>query len=69
MNVQNKNLNDAKASKRDEFYTQLPDIEKELKYYKGHFRDKVVLCNCDDPHISNFVRYFFDNFDRLGLKS
>lgn len=68
MNVQNKNLNAVRASKKDEFYTQLPDIEKELKYYKAHFRDKVVLCNCDDPHISNFFRYFCDNFDQLGLQ-
>lgn len=64
----NKGLRIAKAGKRDEFYTQLTDIEKELKYYTSFFRDKVVLCNCDDPRISNFFRYFALNFKRLGLK-
>lgn len=63
-----KNLHSAKAVKQDEFYTQLSDIEKELKYYKKHFKGKVVLCNCDDPRISNFFRYFSLNFEKLGLK-
>ena len=66
--VLNKNLNIAKASKKDEFYTQLSDIEKELRHYKNFFKDKVVLCNCDDPRISNFFHYFSYNFEQLGLK-
>lgn len=64
----NKNLHAAKRAKNDEFYTQLPDIEKELRYYKEYFNDKVVLCNCDDPHISKFFHYFSYNFEYLGLK-
>jgi hypothetical protein len=64
----NKNLHSAKSSKKDEFYTQLSDIEKELKNYKPHFKDKVVFCNCDDPRISNFFHYFSFNFEKLGLK-
>ena len=58
----------AKKSKNDEFFTQRVDIERELKYYATHFRGKVVYCNCDDPSISNFFKYFYDNFERLGLK-
>ena len=54
--------------KKDEFYTQLCDIENELQYYTAHFKDKVVLCNCDDPRKSNFFHYFAYNFERLGLK-
>lgn len=64
----NKLLQKAKKSKSDEFYTQLCDIENELKYYKSHFDGKVVFCNCDDPRISNFFKYFSSNFDDLGLK-
>jgi hypothetical protein len=64
----NKNLNKARNSKEDEFYTQLSDIEKELKHYKKHFKDKVVYCNCDDPRVSNFFHYFSHNFEVLGLK-
>ncbi len=52
----------------DEFYTQLSDIEKELKHYKKHFKNKVVYCNCDDPRVSNFFHYFSYNFEKLGLK-
>lgn len=66
--VLNKNLHAAKSSKKDEYYTQLSDIEKELKYYKNHFRGKVVYCNCDNPRISNFFHYFSYNFKKLGLK-
>ena len=58
----------AKDAKKDEFYTQLPDIEKELMHYKSYFRDKVVFCNCDDPYESNFFKYFALNFNALGLK-
>jgi len=65
---QNKNLHNAKKGKNDEFYTQLSDIERELKHYKHHFKDKVVYCNCDDPRVSNFFHYFSYNFDKLGLK-
>lgn len=61
-------LQKAKKSKNDEFYTQLSDIEKELQYYKSHFQDKVVFCNCDDPYTSNFFKYFVSNFKELGLK-
>ncbi len=64
----NKNLNNAKIAKKDEFYTQLTDIERELQHYWQHFRDKVVLCNCDDPYESNFFKYFALRFNQLGLK-
>ena len=64
----NKNLNAAKVAKKDEFYTQLSDIERELKHYWQHFRDKVVLCNCDDPYESNFFKYFALRFNQLELK-
>ncbi len=63
-----KSLRVAKQQKKDEFYTQLIDIEKELKHYKDQFRGKVVFCNCDDPKESNFVKYFSMNFEHLGLK-
>lgn len=64
----NENLKTAGKAKKDEFYTQLVDIEKELKYHKDQFRDKVVYCNCDDPFESNFFKYFASNFNALGLK-
>ncbi|PXY89732.1 adenine-specific methyltransferase EcoRI family protein [Bifidobacterium asteroides] len=64
----NKNLNAAGRAKRDEFYTQLTDIEKEMKNYRDHFFGKVIFCNCDDPFESNFFKYFVLNFNRLGLK-
>lgn len=64
----NSNLHSAKNAKKDEFYTQLADIEKELRHYKEHFKDKTVFCNCDDPRVSNFFRYFSYNFESLGLK-
>ncbi len=66
--LKNKNLQEAKANKKDEFYTQLADIERELKYYKTHFKNKVVYCNCDDPRVSNFFHFFSYNFEKLGLK-
>lgn len=66
--AQNGNLNSAKVAKNDEFYTQLTDIEKELKHYKHHFKDKIVFCNCDDPTWSEFWRYFHLNFEELGLR-
>ena len=64
----NNNLAKAKKNKNDEFYTQLVDIENELKHYKNHFKDKTVYCNCDDPRVSNFFHYFSYNFENLGLK-
>lgn len=64
----NKNLRKASKAKKDEFYTQLSDIEKELRHYKDHFKGKVVFCNCDDPRVSNFFHYFSFNFEQLGLK-
>jgi len=64
----NKSLSRAKSTKNDEFYTRLTDIEKELRHYRRHFKDKIVFCNCDDPFESNFFRYFVMNFNRLKLK-
>lgn len=64
----NKLLNTAKTAKKDEFYTQLSDIENELRHYRPHFKGKTVLCNCDDPRVSNFFKYFALNFEVLGLK-
>ena len=64
----NENLHKANRQKRDEFYTQLSDIENELKHYREHFKGKTILCNCDDPRVSNFFRYFALNFEMLGLK-
>ncbi|MEI6578464.1 MAG: adenine-specific methyltransferase EcoRI family protein [Eubacteriales bacterium] len=61
-------LDKAKMNKADEFYTQLPDIEKEMRHYKEQFRGKVIFCNCDDPYESNFFKYFAMNFNFLGLK-
>ena len=63
-----RNLDKAKVAKKDEFYTQLSDIERELQHYWPHFCDKVVLCNCDDPYESNFFKYFALRFNQLGLK-
>ena len=64
----NKNLHKAKREKNDEFYTQMEDIANEVKHYRKHFRNKVVLCNCDDPEESNFFQYFYLNFKKLNLK-
>ena len=64
----NENLHAANKAKKDEFYTQLSDIENELRHYKSHFKGKTVLCNCDDPRVSNFFHYFSYNFEYLGLK-
>lgn len=61
-------LTKAKTNKKDEFYTQLKDIESELIYYKDHFSGKTVFCNCDDPKVSNFFKFFFKNFKALNLK-
>lgn len=66
--ISNSNLKTASKAKNDEFYTQLVDIEKELKYYKDQLRGKIVYCNCDDPFESNFFKYFAANFNALGLK-
>lgn len=67
-NIKNKDLRKAKRNKKDEFYTMLTDIEKEMRHYKEHFKDKAVYCNCDDPRVSNFFHYFSYNFKQLGLK-
>ena len=64
----NKNLNAAKTAKKDEFYTEMTDIERELQHYWPHFRGKVVFCNCDDPYESNFFKYFASSFNEFGLK-
>lgn len=66
--VLNRSLVGAKLAKEDEFYTQLSDIERELKHYKKHFKGKTVYLNCDDPRVSNFFHYFSYNFETLGLK-
>ncbi len=66
--AKNINLQSAKRGKNDEFYTQLSDIENELRHYKDHFRDKVVYCNCDDPRVSNFFTFFSKQFEWYGLK-
>lgn len=63
-----KTLTDAKKNKNDEFYTQSADIEKELAHYKEHFAGKTVLCNCDDPRVSNFFKFFALKFDEFKLK-
>lgn len=68
MTNSNMTLHVAKSNKKDEFYTQFCDIERELQYYPSLFNGKTVYCNCDDAHKSNFVRYFIKNFNRLGLK-
>lgn len=65
---QNRSLHKAKAIKQDEFYTQLSDIEKELRHYTAHFEGRTVLCNCDDPRASKFFHYFSHNFEKLKLK-
>ena len=64
----NKNLDNAKRQKKDEFYTQLTDIEREMNNYKQHFRGKTILCNCDDPRVSKFFYYFYASFHTLRLK-
>ena len=64
----NNQLQTAKKAREDEFYTQLCDIENELRHYRAHFKGKTVLCNCDDPRVSNFFKYFALNFEILGLK-
>ena len=66
--AKNTNLNQAKNAAKDDFYTQLQDIENELRHYRKHFKGKVVYCNCDDPRASNFFHYFSYNFHHLGLK-
>ncbi|MBR4323314.1 adenine-specific methyltransferase EcoRI family protein, partial [Treponema sp.] len=66
--AKNTSLGNAKTNKNDEFYTRLEDIEKELSHYRDHFKGKTILCNCDDPRISNFFRYFALKYNELGLK-
>lgn len=64
----NLKLTRARKAKNDEFYTRLCDVENELGHYREHFKDKIVLCNCDDPTWSAFWKYFHINFKILGLK-
>lgn len=64
----NETLSARNRAALDEWYTQLQDIEDELRHYRHHFRGKVVFCNCDDPYESNFFKYFAMNFNHLGLK-
>ena len=68
MESKSSNLKKAKKNKNDEFYTQLNDIENEMKYYKNYFKNKIIFCNCDDPEFSNFWQYFSLNFEHLELK-
>jgi cytochrome c-type biogenesis protein CcmE len=65
---ENSGLHTAKSNKKDEFYTQIVDIEREMRHYRHHFKGKVVYCNCDDPYVSAFFEYFTKNFEFLGLK-
>jgi len=65
---ENTGLHSAKRNKKDEFYTQIVDIEREMRHYRRHFKGKVVYCNCDDPYVSAFFEYFTKNFQFLGLK-
>lgn len=65
---ENSGLQSARRNKKDEFYTQLVDVERELRHYRNHFKNKVIYCNCDDPYISAFFEYFTKNFEFLGLK-
>ena len=57
----NKTLSAAKNEKNDEHYTQLSDIENEVRQYRDQFAGKTVLCNCDDPRCSNFYFPAYDN--------
>lgn len=66
--AKNSSLSAAKAAKQDEFYTQLADIEREMRHYRKHFKGKTIFLNCDDPRVSNFFHYFSYNFEKLGLK-
>jgi len=68
MGNENIGLHIAKRNKRDEFYTRIVDIERELQHYRRHFKGKVLYCNCDDPYVSAFFEYFTKNFDFLGLQ-
>ena len=65
----NRNLNLAKKTKNDEFYTRYEDIAKELPYYKEQLANKIIYCNCDNPKYSNFYKFFKDNFHEYGIKS
>ena len=64
----NKNMHKAKVAKDDEFFTLYTDVEKEISLYSQYIKDKVIYCNCDDPYVSNFFRYFANNFKDLGIK-
>lgn len=64
----NENLSKARVNKNDEFYTMYEDIEKEISFYQSRFKGKIVYCPCDNPNLSNFTKYFKDNFEKLGIK-
>ena len=64
----NQNMHKAKTEKNDEFYTLYTDVEKEVSLYSQYLKDKVIYCNCDNPYVSNFFRYFANNFKDLGIK-
>lgn len=64
----NKGFINAAKAKKDEFYTQLTDIEKEMCHYKNEFKDKIIFLNCDDPDYSNFWKYFHLNFYAFEIK-
>ena len=66
--AKNSSLNAASVAKQDEFYTRSEELQNELNHYEKHFKDKTVLCNCDDPFESNFCKFFLRNFNYLGLK-
>ena len=66
--AKNKALQLAAKARQDEFYTDIKDIENELAHYTEHFKDKIVLCNCDDSYESAFFKYFAMSFNSLGLK-
>lgn len=68
MRVTNQNLHTAKNVKNDEFYTRMLEVENEMPHYYDFLKGKIVLCNCDDFRVSNFYKYFVDNFDSIGLK-
>ena len=64
----NSSLDAAKKAKNDEFYTRLVDIENEVWHYEKYFHGKIVYCNCDNPRVSMFWKFFRDQFETLKLK-
>ena len=66
--AENRLLVNARLSRGDEFHTRLEDIGNEMCHYRAHFKNKVVYCNCDDPEISNFYRWFRENYAEFRLR-